>query len=217
MRRSDWLVGQLPMGMLDDDFFVRFASLFQELATSLLEDVDNVGNVVDLSVAPPAFVRWLGSWIGIATIDSSLPVALQRRIVRESSQILAWRGTRRGLEQFLELVCGAPAEVEDSGGIFPEGEGGDRAPFVTIRVSSTGWVDEEDFVALIADELPANVSYSVHVGDRQLWPPPDGEDLLLAELGGQTARPPQPPTGPGAWAPTFWGPETPDGEEDQPL
>ena len=40
------MVGQLPMGMLDDDFFVRYVSLFQEVATSYLEGADNVDNVV---------------------------------------------------------------------------------------------------------------------------------------------------------------------------
>ena len=171
MRRADWLIGQLPMGMLDDNFFIRFTAMFQELASSLLDDVDNVPNIVDVTVAPPAFVRWLGTWIGVGSIDSSLPDAMQRRIVRESGHILAWRGTRRGLEQFLELLTGAPAVVDESGGIFTEGQCGSRAPFVRIRVKSTGWVPEADFVALVADELPANVSWEMFVEERQIWPP----------------------------------------------
>ena len=170
MRRADWLVGQLPMGMLDDGFFIRFTGLFQELASSLLDDVDNVPNTVDVTVAPPAMVRWLGSWIGIETIDSSLPEALQRRIVAESGQILAWRGTRKGLVQFLELFTGGPVEVTDSGGIFAAGEAGYRPPFVRMRVQSTGWVPEDDFVRLVEDELPANVTYELFVGDRLVRP-----------------------------------------------
>src|SRR5437763_1081784 len=86
-RRSDWLLGQLPMGMLDDDFFVRFVSIFQEVATTMLDDVDNLGNVVDVTVAPEPMVRWLGSWLGLSSIDPSLPHELQRRIVRESAQM----------------------------------------------------------------------------------------------------------------------------------
>jgi phage tail-like protein len=171
MRRADWLIGQLPMGMLDDNFFVRFTLMFQELASSLLDDVDNVPNIVDVTVAPPAFVRYLGTWIGIGSIDSSLPDVMQRKIVRESGQILAWRGTRRGLEQFLELITGAPAKVDESGGIFTEGQCGWTAPFVRIRVKSTGWVPEGDFVALVADELPANVTWEMFVEERQIWPP----------------------------------------------
>ena len=170
MSRSDWLLGQLPMGMLDDDFFVRFVSIFQHVATSMLEDVDNLENVVDVTVAPEPVVRGLGSWLGVQSIDASLPHELQRRIVQDSSKMLAWRGTRRGLETFLELVSGMPVEIDETGGIFAEGEAPVGTPVVRIRMESTGWVPEQDFVALLRDELPANVLFHVEVGGRQLWP-----------------------------------------------
>lgn len=174
MRRDDWLLAQLPMGMTDDDMFVRFVSIFQNVATTLLEDADNIPNAVDVTVAPLPLVRWLGSWIGVTSIDSSLPDALQRRLVRESGQILAWRGTKRGLQQFLEVVTGAPAEVEESGSILPEGEAPYGAPWVRMQVDSTGWLSDGDFVQLVADEVPANVSFELWAGQRQLWPPVSG-------------------------------------------
>ncbi len=173
------------MGMMEDDFFVRFTSMFQELATTLLDGVDNIPNAVDVTVAPPPLVRWLGSWIGVDNIDSSLPVEVQRRIVQESAQILSWRGTRRGLVQFLELVTGGPVEVEDSGGVFVAGEGGYRAPHVRMRVQSTGWVSEYDFVAVVEDELPANVTFELFLGDRRLWPAPSPFEAGTPSLPGE--------------------------------
>lgn len=179
-RRADWLVGQLPMGMLDDDFFVRFVSLFQDLATSLLDGAENIPNTVDLTVAPPSLVRWLGSWLGVSSIDDSLPEDLQRRLVRQAGQTLAWRGTRRGLAGFLEVVTGAPAEIDETGGVLREPLPDDDPPgttppgrprHVAIRVASIGWLSEADFVELVADELPANVTWELRLGDRQLWPP----------------------------------------------
>lgn len=172
MRRSDWLVGQLPMGMLDDDFFVRFVSLFQEMATTLLDGADNITNIVDPTVAPTPLVRWMGSWIGTPSIDSSLPEALQRELVRRSSETLAWRGTRSGLERFLEVVTGAPAQIEESGRITREGESDPQPPFIRIRVESIGWLPDEDFIALVEDEIPASAPYELYVGDRRLWPVP---------------------------------------------
>jgi len=172
-RRADWLVGQLPTGMLDDDFFVRFVSLFQDLATSLLDGVDNVPNLVDPSIAPLPVVRWLGSWIGVGFIDPSLPDALQRHLVRTSSRVLTWRGTKRGLADFLEAVTSGPVEIDESGAILHEGEAGERDPWVRVRVESTGWLSEEDFTALVGDEIPADVSYELSVGDRRIWPMPD--------------------------------------------
>lgn len=187
-RRSDWLLSQLPMGMLDDDFFVRFVSLFQELATSLLDGADNIGNVVDLTVAPPDLVRWLGSWLAVSSIDASLPEELQRRYVRQAGQTLAWRGTRRGLEGFLEVLTGGSATVRESGSVMrdlgePIDQGGSTGPArsVAIEVQSLGWLSESDFVQLIADEIPANVSWQLHFGDRQLWPVAPGSTLSDAE------------------------------------
>ena len=155
MRRNDWLLSQLPMGMLDDDFFVRFVSLFEDVATSYLEGADNIPNVVDVDVAPPELVRWLGSWIGMPPIDSSLAEDLQRRLVSTASAILAWRGTRQGLEQFLTVVTGGPIEVEESGRHRPR-----RAPRATGRRScacgstSIGWLSDEEFLALVQRRDP---------------------------------------------------------------
>lgn len=181
-RRRDWLVGQLPVGMLDDDFFVRFTSLFEAVATTFLEGADNVPNIVDPYVTPVSCIGWLGSWLGVHSIDSSMDEQLQRRLLRQASQGLAWRGTRRGLQQFLEVITGAAVTIEESGGIVREGEAGDRPPFVRVMVESIGTLVPADFVALVADEIPANVRYELFVGGAQLWP----------EIGG-TAGPFGPP------------------------
>lgn len=170
MRRDDWLLAQLPIGMLDDDFFVRFVSIFQHVATSMLDGVDNLDNVVDVTVAPEPVMRWMGEWIGVDSVDASLPHSLQREIVRASSRILAWRGTKRGLAQFLELISGGPVTVEDGGGVFAEGAGTRDPAWVRMRVESTGWLPESDFVTLVRDEVPAHVTVELWIGDRRVLP-----------------------------------------------
>lgn len=177
-RRSDWLLAQLPMGMLDDDLFVRFVSIFQEVATSLLEDADNIPNVVDPTVAPVPALSWLASWLGVTWIEPSLPDELQRRLVRECGKALAWRGTRRGLEVLLEAVTGGEVLVEESGGVRRGTEPPTRAPDPSVRVAvrSTGWMSDDDFVELVTDEVPANVRCEIVVDGREIWPRPDGAD-----------------------------------------
>ena len=168
-RSPQWMLEQLPVGMLDSEFFVRFASIFQEIATTLLEDADNIDNVVDLAVAPDAMVRWLGSWIAGGSIDPSLPHELQRRIVKSAAHTLTWRGTARGLQLFLELTSGGPAEVRDGGGVWRADEAPEDTAWVTMTVRSTGWMPEDDFVALVRDEVPAHVRAELYVGDRCVW------------------------------------------------
>lgn len=168
-RSSRWMLDQLPVGLLDSEFFVRFVSIFQQLASGLLEDADNIDNLVDLSVAPDAMVRWLGSWVAGGSIDPSLPHELQRRIVKSAAHTLTWRGTARGLQLFLELTSGGPAEVSDGGGVWRAGEAPDDTNWVRMSVQSTGWMQEDDFVALVRDEVPAHARAELLVGDRLVW------------------------------------------------
>jgi phage tail-like protein len=168
-RSPHWMLNQLPVGMLDSDFFVRFVSIFQELGSSLLEDADNIDNLADLTVAPDAMVRWLGSWIGVTAIDPSLPDELQRRIVSSSAHTLTWRGTASGLRRFLELASGGAAEVTDGGGVWRDGEAPQDSSWVRMSVESTGWMPEADFVALVRDEVPAHVRAELYVGSRCVW------------------------------------------------
>jgi len=169
-RSPEWLLNQLPVGMLDSDFFVRFVSIFQEVGTSLLEDADNVDHLVDVSIAPTEMVRWLGSWIGTEIIDPSLADELQRRIVASASATLTWRGTAAGLKRFLELTSGGPAEVTDGGGVWRDGDAPADTAWVRMRVASTGWMPEADFVALVRDEVPAHVEAELYVGERRVFP-----------------------------------------------
>lgn len=170
MRRDDWLLAQLPIGMMEDDFFCRFVGIFQEMASTLVDGADNVNNVLDLTVAPEPMVRWLGSWIGATGIDPSLPPATQRRLVKAAGEMLAWRGTARGLRQLLELISGAPAHIEEGGGVHAEGEGSPDPAWVRIHVLSTGWLTHEDFLRIVRDEVPAYVALEVWAGSHKIWP-----------------------------------------------
>lgn len=178
-RDPDWMLQQLPVGLLDDDdrsrtdpsranFFVRFVSIFQELGDSLFADADNVEHVLDLSVAPPAMVRWLGSWIGMDAIDAEHTDALQRRLVAAAADTLTWRGTRHGLERFLEVISNGPAKVVDGGGVWRAGDAPTDTAWVRMTVQSAG-MDEDDLIEHVRDEVPAHVRAELYVGERLIW------------------------------------------------
>jgi phage tail-like protein len=168
-RSTTWMLDQLPVAMLDHDFFTRFVSIFQELGTSLLDDADNVDHVADPTVAPKHVLKYLASWIGVETIDDSQPVVLQRRIVSGAAKTLTWRGTAYGLKSFLELVSNGPAEVEEGGGIWPAGDAPEGTAWVTMRVQSTGDLELDDFVDVVRDEVPAHVHTELYVASQLVW------------------------------------------------
>jgi phage tail-like protein len=175
-RRDDWLVHQLPMGMVEDDFLVRFVSIFQEVANTVFSQLDALPHMFDATVAPPSMVRTLGRWIGLDWVDPSLPDPLQRRIVREYFSLLRWRGTKRGMRQLLELISEQPARVEETGGIFHEGESPADIGHVVLRVRSTGWATEADLLRIVRSELPASVTFELYVSDRRIWPPEPSDE-----------------------------------------
>lgn len=168
-RSPQWLLNQLPVGLLDSDFFVRFVSIFQEVGNGLLDDADNIHNLLDITVTPPEMLRWLGGWIGVDSVDPSLPIELQRLIISGSATSLRWRGTARGLLAFLQMTTGGQCEVTDGGGVWAAGEAPQDVAWVRMTVQSTGWLDEKDFIALVRDELPAHARAELYVGDRLAW------------------------------------------------
>ena len=168
-RAPDWMIQQLPVAMASEDFFVRFTSIFQHVGDTLIEDADTVEHVLDLTVAPPVVVRWLGSWIGLSALDESLPEELQRRIVSSAARTLAWRGTAYGLRTYVGLITGSPVRVEEGGGIWRAGEAPEDTAWLRLTVEDSGMLAEPELVEVVRDEVPAHVRAELYVGGRLLW------------------------------------------------
>ena len=166
--RGDWLVRQLPVGMTQDRFLVRFVTLIQQLAGGLLDHLDDMPHLTDVTVTPDPMVRYLGSWVGIDWIDPMLDQRVQREVVRRYCAELMWRGTRRGMQRLLALVTGDnDAVVTDSGGIFLHGEAPGAPPHVRMEVARLGpWATETDLLDIVRSELPASVTFDLIVGGR---------------------------------------------------
>ncbi len=175
-RPDDWMLRQLPMQMLSDDFFVRFVSIFQQVGSSLLENADQLDALVDLTVTSPEMVRWIGSWIGLESIDDAMGEGLQRRLVASAARTLVWRGTTTGLQAFLELVSGEEARVTEGGGVWRAGESPADPAWVRMWVSGTGPLEPAAFVDMVRDEVPAHVRAELYVGSAKLWDSEEDED-----------------------------------------
>lgn len=170
MRRDDWMLHQLPVGMAEDDFLFRFVSIFQRVADTVVHQIDTLPHMFDPTVAPEPMVQAMARLLGISWLDSSLDGRLQRKIVMSYSELIQWRGTKRGLQQLLELLSDGPATVRDSGGIFPEGESPAAPPHVRLDIESAGWNSVTDLVRIIRDELPATVTFDLWIAGERVWP-----------------------------------------------
>ena len=163
-----WLVDQLPGCFAGDDFLRRFVGLFQEVADGLRRRIDGVEHTADVSVAPPVFVRWMGTWLGVTGIDPSLPVGRQRALVSGFGSLLVRRGTAGGLQQALELVTGQSVRVRDPGTIVRDGDPAPPAGPVRVELSGTGPASQADVLAVIEDWLPAQAAVQLWIGGRRV-------------------------------------------------
>ncbi len=170
MRRDDWLLHQLPVGMAEDDFLFRFVSIFQRVSDTVVHQIDTLPHMFDPTVAPEPMVQSMAQWLGVDWLDSSIDGRLQREIVLKYAELIQWRGTKRGLTTLLELLSGSPATVRDSGGVFAEGESPAATPHVRLDVESAGWNTTADLVRIVRDELPATVTFDLWVAGERVWP-----------------------------------------------
>jgi phage tail-like protein len=162
------MVNQLPVGMVQDDFFVRFVSIFQDVATSLLEGADNLEHIPDLTVTPSPLISVLAAWIGAEAVDANLPEGLQRTLLARSGRAMSQRGTVDGLRQYLEMLSDGPAEVIDGGGIWPEGDAPPDVAWVRMQVQGTGHLSEDEFVRMVRHQVPAHVRAELFIADRRV-------------------------------------------------
>jgi phage tail-like protein len=198
-RKQDWLIQQLPVGMVEDEFLVRFLRIFQGVADTLLDQIDTLPHMFDVSVAPLPMVRQLGRWIGVDGIDPDFDPALQRRIVRDYAEFMQWRGTKRGLRKLLELLSDGEVSITDNCGIYvrpeetadvePEEESPPEPPHLILKIPAARWVGEtrvdvpdRDVLRIVRNEVPAFVTFELHIGDRQIWPERGPSDELTREL-----------------------------------
>ncbi len=163
-----WLVGQLPMGMREDDFFVRFATIFERVAETVRAGADAVEHVADPSVTPLPMLAYLGSWMGVDLVDPRLSPEIQREIVRCLGSTLTRRGTAAALTELLEALTGDEVRVVDPGGVIADDGIPTNHP-VEVHLNSCGHLRPQEIEAIIRDEVPAHIAIDVYL-------PEEGED-----------------------------------------
>lgn len=168
----NWLVEQLPRTMAEDRFIRQFVALTEELSTGVRQEIEDVPSFLDVSLAPEPFVRWLGSWLGLAAepVDDD-PHARDRRLrllVQEVGSLFVRRGTRSGLEGMLTALTGQAAYVEDSGGVFEAGSATPNRRHAIVHLQGAGGVDEQALLRLVRQEIAIDTTFEFRIGERRI-------------------------------------------------
>ncbi len=154
----------------EDRFALGLAAAFDRVLAPIFASLDNFDAYLDPALAPVDFVDWLGTWVGVSPVEWWTPQRL-REFVAGAVALYRVRGTRQGLQAYLELLTGGDVEVEESGATATATVSGMPFPGrpgfeVVVRVrGAAGSGDADRLNALVAASKPAHVHHRVEVAD----------------------------------------------------
>ena len=153
------------------DFLERFLSVFETFFGRMEREIASTARLFDPEAARSGdeFLRWVATWLAVA-VDQNWDTERLRKLVRRAPELYRKRGTREGLEEYIETFTGErPLIVEkfqiECDGMLPEvaklfGElfGNDPYCFCVLLKPCTVRTDEErQAVARLLDaEKPAH-------------------------------------------------------------
>lgn len=93
-----------------DEFMGRFVMLFESFWYPIEDRINNVHDYLDPKLAPPDLLPWLATWVDLV-LDEKWPEEKRRKLLSAMVALYRQRGTRRGLQQYLEIYTGQQAHI----------------------------------------------------------------------------------------------------------
>ena len=153
----------LPAIYSADDFLGRFLLIFETILSPIDRTIGNLHYYFDAQMAPPELLPWLASWLGLA-LDERWPEDQRRALILAAVELYQWRGTRRGLSEFLKLYTGLTPEITEHGVGRRGVTAADAFKFtVRLRVPDPAQVDRAVVEAIIETEKPAHTGYTLEI------------------------------------------------------
>jgi phage tail-like protein len=162
----------------DYDFLGRFLLIFESIMDPLVNTVDNLALYFDPRITPESILPWLATWVD-QSLDENWPIERRRELVTKASELYRWRGTRRGLSEYLRIYTGKKPEILEyiPGMILDEntllgentvlGSSGSGHHFtVTIEGTEGENIDPRTVKSIIDSQKPAHTRYTLKIGDK---------------------------------------------------
>jgi len=104
------LLEYLPAFYREDEFMGQFLLIFESILTPIENTVNALPLFLDPKLVPESLLPWLASWLDLV-LDESWPLAKRRKLVARAAELYRWRGTWRGLSEYLEIYAGVTPEI----------------------------------------------------------------------------------------------------------
>lgn len=125
-------LSHLPAIYREDELLGRFLMLFESFWAPIDRQIDSLFYYLDPKMTPPEFLPWLASWVHLV-LDARWPEAKRRRLLHSAVALYRKRGTRQGLEEYLEIYTGVrPQIVEHRAHNFCLGQNARLGPGIAL-------------------------------------------------------------------------------------
>ncbi len=98
----------------EDEMMARFLMLFESFWAPIEQQIETIPLYVDPEFTPAELLPWLATWVDL-TLDERWPEEKRRRLLASAVALYRKRGTRLGLQEYLEIYTGAKARVTEHG------------------------------------------------------------------------------------------------------
>lgn len=102
----------LPALYQRDELMGRLLMLFESFWAPIEGQIEALPFYFDSQMTPPDFLPWLASWLDLA-LDERWPEKRRRRLLRSATSLYRRRGTKRGLQEYLEIYTGEKARITE--------------------------------------------------------------------------------------------------------
>ena len=168
----------LPALYRDDEFMGQFLLIFESIFRPIENAVDHIPLYFDPRLTPDSVLPWLASWMGLV-LDPTWPEEKRRELVKSAAELYQWRGTRKGLCDYLQIYTGETPEIleyipgmrlspETQLGINTElGSSGEGYHFTVMLELADGQAIDLNTVRTIIDaQKPAHTVYTLQIRQK---------------------------------------------------
>jgi len=170
--RPELLAPLLGEPLSSDPFLRRLLAIFEPALWPVVETLDSFAAYLDPYTTSEEFLRWLASWLDLA-LDESWESDRRRRLVASAVVMYRWRGTKRGMLEYLTAYLGTLPEVIDEAERVevadePVVGGEPTAPMFRVIVEGPAPAAELSRLRAIVElAKPAHAGYRIEVRTRR--------------------------------------------------
>jgi phage tail-like protein len=93
-----------------DELMGRFIMLFESFIGPLEEQLENLPFYFDPAMTPSTLLPWLASWLDLV-LNERWEEEKQRQLIQSAIQLYRKRGTKAGLQKYLEIYTGTQPQI----------------------------------------------------------------------------------------------------------